>query len=192
MSIKRVAKVGYEEEVLGIFFPYSIVLYWALHCLSRMSEDWVITAWEWRCFLVPTFLDADLFCSVEDQLPEEEVPEDNNKTFTYTEQEHPQQQRRGRMMKKPVTLNLNGIPWGSMKECLANDIKKYAKSLDPTCNWESHPSPQQEQLFKRLYKGTVLLSSGSVFFSDNILPYSHHCFCISSGVAASLGWKWLL
>jgi len=62
-------------------------------------------------------------------------------------------QRRMRCMKKPVTLDLNGLPWGSMKECLGDDVKKYAKNLDPTCNWESQPSPHREQLFRRLYRG---------------------------------------
>ena len=42
-----------------------------------------------------------------------------------------------RVMKKPVTLDINGLSWGNMKECLADDIKKYAKNLDPTANWES-------------------------------------------------------
>jgi hypothetical protein len=60
---------------------------------------------------------------------------------------------RERVMKKPVTLDINGIPWGNMKECLADDIKKYAKNLDPTANWESQPGPLKTSLFKRMYKG---------------------------------------
>lgn len=75
-------------------------------------------------------------------------------------------------MKKPVTLDLNGLPWGSMKECLGDDIKKYAKNLDPTCNWESQPSPQREQLFRRLYKGTninALFCSSSVQLCSSVV-----------------------
>lgn len=74
-------------------------------------------------------------------------------------------------MKKPVTLDLNGLSWGSMKVCLGDDIKKYAKNLDPTYNWESQPSPQRDQLFRRLYKGMGIIAS---------------CFWISTGLSVSV------
>lgn len=47
---------------------------------------------------------------------------------------------RERIMKKLVTLDINGLPWGNMKECLSDDIKKYAKNLDPLGNWELQPT----------------------------------------------------
>jgi len=56
------------------------------------------------------------------------------------------------LIKKPMTLDRNGLLYNNMKECLANDIKKLAKSLDPTYSWESQPSLQREQLFRQLYK----------------------------------------
>lgn len=41
--------------------------------------------------------------------------------------------RRGKgYEKKPVTLDPNGYPYGSMREVLSDDIKRYAKDLDPT------------------------------------------------------------
>lgn len=63
-----------------------------------------------------------------------------------------------RVMKKPVTLDVNSLPWGNMKDYLANNIKKYAKSLDPTANWESQPNALRSKLFKQLYKGMLFIS----------------------------------
>lgn len=97
---------------------------------------------------------------------EEEYDEDSEETRCRAGQIRPHPlQRRGTCMKKPVTLDLNGLSWGSMKECLADDIKNYAKNLDPTCNWESQPSPQREQLFRRLYKG---MTTDVLYFSSSI------------------------
>lgn len=84
-----------------------------------------------------------------DGMPKEEDDDDDfetNQGHTGQIRPHPQQAR-GRRMKKPVTLNLNGLLWGSMKECFADDIKKYTKNLDPTSSWEAQPSPQREKLF---------------------------------------------
>jgi len=96
-------------------------------------------------------------CNAEEEMLDKGDDKDcSDKTFARLGQLRLQpRQRRGRGMKKPVTLDLSGLPWGSMKECLGDDIKKYAKNLDPTCNWETQPSPHREQLFWRLYKGMI-------------------------------------
>lgn len=56
-------------------------------------------------------------------------------------------------MKKHVELDAQGQPFGSMKAVLCNDIKKYAKDLDPTTGWEGQPRHERKRLFKRLYTG---------------------------------------
>lgn len=56
-------------------------------------------------------------------------------------------------MKKPIELDGEGQPFGSMKEALANDIKKYTKNLDPRVGWEKQPHQLRKELLKRLYKG---------------------------------------
>lgn len=74
--------------------------------------------------------------SAEDGMPEEDDDDNDseeNRCQAGQIRPHPPQRTGGRM-KKPVTLDLNGLPWGSMKECLGADIKKYAKNLDLTCN----------------------------------------------------------
>ena len=39
-------------------------------------------------------------------------------------------------LKKQVELDRQGQPFGTMKEVLCSDIKKYANDLDPTTGWE--------------------------------------------------------
>lgn len=60
------------------------------------------------------------------------------------------------LMKKPVTLDHNGIPYGKMKSSLANDVKLYAKDLDPTTSWERQPTWEKQCLFERLYAGMYM------------------------------------
>jgi len=38
-----------------------------------------------------------------------------------------------------------------MRESLEKDVKKYAKSLDPTTRWEGQPRDQRRHFFKCLY-----------------------------------------
>jgi len=61
--------------------------------------------------------------------------------------------------KKPVLVDSNGIPYGIMKTCLADDVKLLAKDLDPTVGWDSQPGSEKKRFFARLYAGiTVSLS----------------------------------
>lgn len=72
-------------------------------------------------------LTRDLFIrSGEDDTDGDEENSDDSGTHSVPVEREP----RERIMKKPVTLDVNGVPWGNMKECLADDVKKYAKSLD--------------------------------------------------------------
>ena len=64
-------------------------------------------------------------------------------------------------IKKPVSVDAQGYPYGRMKSCLEDDVKLYAKELDPTGSWKSVPPGEKERFFKRLYAGMYL------FFSRN-------------------------
>lgn len=57
------------------------------------------------------------------------------------------------LIKKPVSVDEHGYPYGRMKSCLEDDVKLYAKELDPTGSWESVPRGEKERFFKRLYAG---------------------------------------
>ena len=59
-------------------------------------------------------------------------------------------------MKKHMELDAQNQPFGPMKVVLYNDIKKYAKDLDPTTGWEGQPRHEEKRLFKRLYIGKVI------------------------------------
>lgn len=54
-------------------------------------------------------------------------------------------------IKKPVSVDSNGFPYGIMKTCLEDDVKLFAKDLDPTLSWEMQPLSEKERFFKRLY-----------------------------------------
>lgn len=56
-------------------------------------------------------------------------------------------------MKKPIEVDGDGQPFGSMKEALSNDVKKYAKDLDPRVGWEKQPQSLRKNLLRRLYTG---------------------------------------
>lgn len=68
--------------------------------------------------------------------------------------------------KKPIEVDVEGQPWGPMKDSLQKDIQKYAKELDPSSGWEGQPQKLRRNLYKRLYAGEYC-------------PYSRHsnlCF----------------
>lgn len=54
-------------------------------------------------------------------------------------------------MKKYVELDSQSQPFGSIKEVLYGDIKKYAKELDFTTRWDDQTHSDQKQLLRRLY-----------------------------------------
>lgn len=55
--------------------------------------------------------------------------------------------------KKPIEVDVEGQPWGPMKDSLQKDIQKYAKDLDPSSGWEGQPQKLRRNLYKRLYAG---------------------------------------
>lgn len=64
-------------------------------------------------------------------------------------------------MKKPIELDVEGQPWGSMKDAFQKDVQKYAKDLDPSCGWEGQDKSLRRHLFKRLYSGESFATSFS-------------------------------
>jgi hypothetical protein len=56
-------------------------------------------------------------------------------------------------MKKPIEVDSDGQPFGSMKEAFSNDVKKYAKDLDPRVGWDKQPRRLRLNFFKRVYTG---------------------------------------
>ena len=59
------------------------------------------------------------------------------------------------VMKKPIELDEDGQAYGSMKNAFSNDIKKYARDLDPRKHWEGQLAYDRRRLFSRIYTGTV-------------------------------------
>ena len=60
-------------------------------------------------------------------------------------------------MRKPVLVDSQGIPYGTMKKVLEQEVKLLAKDLDPRYNWEGQPQHAKDRFFKRVYAGMVLL-----------------------------------
>lgn len=64
-----------------------------------------------------------------------------------------EQKGSGFVMKKPVQLDPHEEPFGAMKTPFSNDIKKYARDLDPRKGWEGQPVHKRRRLFTRVYTG---------------------------------------
>ena len=50
-------------------------------------------------------------------------------------------------IKKPVSVDADGYPYGIMKRTLEDDVKLFAKGLDPTVSWEQQPSSEKAAVF---------------------------------------------
>ena len=59
------------------------------------------------------------------------------------------------VVKKPIELDEDGQAYGSIKNAFSNDIKKYARDLDPRKGWEGQPAYDRRRLFSRIYTGTI-------------------------------------
>ena len=57
-------------------------------------------------------------------------------------------------MRKPVLVDSKGIPYGTMKKVLEQEVKLLAKDLDPRYSWEGQPQHAKDRFFKRVYAGT--------------------------------------
>jgi hypothetical protein len=67
---------------------------------------------------------------------------------------HLQSQKKGdEGIRKPVSVDGKGYPYGIMKTCLEDDVKLFAKDLDPTTSWEGQSAQDRRRFFKRLYSG---------------------------------------
>ena len=60
-------------------------------------------------------------------------------------------------MRKPVLVDSKGIPYGTMKKVLEQEVKLLAKDLDPRYSWEGQPQHAKDRFFKRVYAGMSLL-----------------------------------
>jgi hypothetical protein len=63
-----------------------------------------------------------------------------NKTHMHTED-----------MRKPVLVDSKGIPYGTMKKVLEQEMKLLVKDLDPRHSWEGQPQQAKDRFFKRVY-----------------------------------------
>jgi hypothetical protein len=60
-------------------------------------------------------------------------------------------------MRKPVLVDSKGIPYGTMKKVLEQEVKLLAKDLDPRYSWEGQPQHAKDHFFKRVYAGMIPL-----------------------------------
>ena len=73
-------------------------------------------------------------------------------------------------LKKSIELDSEGQPYGSMREFIKANIKKYAKDLNPITSWERQPHYERRRLFEHLYISTlctfvaIAMSNASPFF----------------------------
>jgi hypothetical protein len=56
-------------------------------------------------------------------------------------------------MRKPMLVDSKGIPYGTMKKVLEQEVKLLAKDLDPRHSWEGQPKHAKDRFFKRVYAG---------------------------------------
>ena len=56
-------------------------------------------------------------------------------------------------MRKHVMVDSKGIPYGTMKKVLEQEVKLLAKDLDPRHSWEGQPQHAKDRFFKRVYAG---------------------------------------
>jgi hypothetical protein len=68
-------------------------------------------------------------------------------------------------MRKPVLVDSKGIPYGTMKKVMEQEVKLLAKDLDPRYSWEGQPQHAKERFFKRVYAGISSLLHVRSFFS---------------------------
>jgi hypothetical protein len=70
-----------------------------------------------------------------------------NKTLAHTED-----------MRKSVLVDSKGIPYGTMKKVLEQEVKLLAKDLDPRYSWDGQPQHAKNRFFKRVYAGMSSLT----------------------------------
>jgi hypothetical protein len=93
-----------------------------------------------------------------------------NKTHIHTED-----------MRKPVLVDSKGIPYGTMKKVLEQEVKLMAKDLDPRYSWEGQPQHAKDRFFKRVYVGMSPLThvSSLYAFGHPLQRPSEHPLCSS-------------
>jgi hypothetical protein len=85
---------------------------------------------------------SDLFTEEDDTIPRK------RRIKTHTQPED---------MGKPVLVDSKGIPYGTMKKVLEQELKLLAKDLDPRYSWEGQPQHAKDRFFKRVYAGMAPL-----------------------------------
>ena len=90
-------------------------------------------------------------------------------------------QKKGRTstMKKPIEVDSDGQPFGSMKEAFSNNVKKYAKDLDPRVGWDKQIQRLRQNFFKREDPG--MQKVGALSCKDGLGLHCvvlQHCACL--------------
>ena len=99
--------------------------------------------------------DVDSKYSVTDTDEDATLPRKRrNKTHNHTED-----------MRKPVLVDSKGIPYGTMKKVLEQEVKLLAKDLDPRFSWEGQPQHAKDRFFKRVYAGMPPLTHVSSLYA---------------------------
>ena len=99
-------------------------------------------------------------CSYDTHTEESHGDEDARLSESFTEEEETLARKRRNKthvhtddMRKPVLVDSKGIPYGTMKKVLEQEVKLIAKDLDPRHSWEGQPQHAKDRFFKRVYAG---------------------------------------
>ena len=90
-----------------------------------------------------------------------------SESFTYEDETLPRKRRtkinqNTEDMRKPMLVDSKGIPYGTMKKVLEQEVKLLAKDLGPRSSWEGQPQHAKDHFFKRVYAGMTSLNIGNV------------------------------
>lgn len=91
-------------------------------------------------------------CSVESDVPDD----DDDSEDDFQKRTPPRRKADKGDDRKPVKLDENGRPYGRMMPVLEEDIKRFAKDLDPTTSWEAQPPKQKKRFWTRVNHGMPL------------------------------------
>ena len=76
-------------------------------------------------------------------------------------------------MRKPILVDSKGIPYGTMKKVLEQEVKLLATDLDPRYSWEGQPQHAKDRFFKRVYAGMSSVAPVMSFYPFGHPPQRH-------------------
>lgn len=104
-----------------------------------------------------------LLCSSSDGSSSKDSETDDDEGDTVLLQEErilPKAEKRplmkGKERKQIVMVDKRGKPYGKEAAYLANDVKAFAKGLNPAYGWANQPMAEKQRFFDRIYAGEVL------------------------------------